>query len=355
MTSNDTPSALADARANDLARLREQYAFEGSALSAFNLAKGLWQNGLYDEAYDQFVRTRDMAPRAPDASLALIRAAIALGRLEAAQTALDHARAVDPELSVLSLHQAQLLTSAQPEAARDTLASHRSDAVVALFHDALDAVANGQSALARDLADPNAQAVWAGLVWLTSQQPAPRVLGTSAELLRHALETASLDGLVIECGVMFGRTLGMLAQWAGQRCHGFDSFRGKPPVEGVPAIDDPASTAGVIPTINGDVQLHPGWFSETLPAFLTAQDTPIRFLHIDVADGPAAQEILDAVKPWLRPGSVIVFGNFIGHVGSESQEFGAFQTFARGNGIQWQTLAGVLLGREVALRVTAVG
>ena len=106
MSSDSAPSALAAARASDLARLREQFAFEGRATSAYALAKGLWQNGLYDEAFEQFTRTRDMAPRAPDAGLSLIRAAIALGRLHDAKVALEQALANDPDFAMLLLHKA---------------------------------------------------------------------------------------------------------------------------------------------------------------------------------------------------------------------------------------------------------
>lgn len=352
MTHDSPPSALAEARASDLARLREQYAFENSAASSFALAKGLWQNGLYDEAFEQFTRTRDMAPRAPDAGVSLIRAAMTLGRLEAAEAALDHALSVDPDLPMLLLHRAQLLAGNDPVAARDALAGCHSDALCALFHDALDAIAGGGPVAARTLDKPEAQAMWSGLVWLTSQQPAPRLFGTPTEVLRHAVDAARLDGLVLECGVYFGRSLALLAQWAGQRCHGFDSFKGKPAQEGT-GFDDPASTAGVIPQIAGDVELHAGWFDQTLPPFFAEQAQTVRLLHVDIGDHASALDVLNSAAPWLREGSVIVFDDFIGYAGSEQHEFRAFHDFASRHGLRWEVLSGVVLGREVALRITA--
>ncbi len=354
MSSDSAPSALAAARASDLARLREQFAFEGSATSAYALAKGLWQNGLYDEAFEQFTRTRDMAPRAPDAGLSLIRAAIALGRLHDAKVALEQALANDPDFAMLLLHKAQLLAGHDPAAARDVLAPCRSEPLCALFHDALDALSNGQPVPTRSFDDAHAQAMWSGLVWLAAQQPRPRIVGTAAELLRLGVEAATLEGLVLECGVQFGRTLAQLATYCGQRCHGFDSFTGAPST-GEVGMDDPLSTGGVVPQLEGDIVLHPGWFKDTLPAFLAAQQAPIRLLHIDVADAGSTGDVLDSAAPWLREGSVIVFGHLIGFPGSEAQAFSALQDHAARSGQRWDILAGVLLGREVALRVTAAG
>lgn len=354
MTFNESPSALAQARATELTRLREQFAFEGSASNAFTLAKSLWQNGLYDEALEQFTRTRDMAPRAPDASLSLIRAAIMLGRLDAARAALAHALTVDPGLPEFLLHQAQILASEDPAGARDLLAGHRDNAMCGLFHDALDLLANGGMAEERTLHDPGAGAMWSGYAWLSRQTPRPRVVGTQAELLRYAVDEAQVSGLVLECGVHFGRTLRLLVDYAGQRCHGFDSFRGGPASSDL-GVDDPASTAGAIPNIVGDVELHTGWFNDTLPAFLAAQRTPIRLLHSDSGDFDSTRDILGNARPWLREGSVIVLSGLLGDVESAQHEFRAFHDFAQEHGISFDVLAGALLGREVAVRLKGIG
>lgn len=354
MTFKQSPSALAEARATELARLREQFAFEGSPASSFALAKGLWQNGLYDEAFDQFTRTRDLAPRAPDASLSLIRAAISLARLDEARAALDHALAVDPGLPQFLLHQAQLEAADDPAGARDLLAGHRDNGIYGLFHDALDMLVDGRVAEERFLDDPAADAMWSGYAWLSRQLPRPRIVGTQVELLRCAVSEAKADGLVLECGVHFGRSLRLLAQWAGQRCHGFDSFRGGPTSDD-PAADDPGSTAGVIPDIPGDVELHAGWLKDTLPAFFDARRAPIRLLHVDCEDHNSTLSVLRDARPWLREGSVIVFDDFIGYPGSEQHEFRAFHEFTQEHGLRFDVIAGVLLGREVAVRVNGVG
>lgn len=117
-------------------------------------------------------------------------------------------------------------------------------------------------------------------------------------------------------------------------------------------FNDPGSTAGVVPQIAGDIELHAGWFDETLPPFFAAHGQPVRLLHVDVGDHASTLDVLNAAAPWLRPGSVIVFDDFIGYAGSEAQDFRAFHDFASRSGLRWEVLAGVVLGREVALRIT---
>lgn len=327
------------APAAELARLRERHAFEASPASSFALAKGLWQNGLYDEALAQFTATRDLAPQAPDAGISLIRAAIMLGRLDEARAAVEHALRHDPDLPLLRVHQAQLLASEDPAAARDLLAPHRdTDALAHLFHNALDDIANAREAADQAFGLASADAMWAGHVWLSRRQPRPKFAGTPPEVLRLAIAWASLDGPILECSVHFGRSLPLLAQWSGQRCHGFESAQG--------FREQPAALGAA-----ADIELHPGDFEDTLPAFFEKERQPIRLLHVDCDLYGPTKTVLDTARPWLREGGVIVFDDFIGYPDSEEHGFRAFAEFAEEQDLRWTVLAGAVLGREVALRI----
>lgn len=342
--------ALAQARAEELDRLRAQQAFDPSAYNSFMLAKALWRNGAYEEALEQFGRASELAPLAPDGHLALVRAAIMLGRLDEAQAHLARAEAACPPLPELAIHRAQLLAADQPAAARDALSGHRGDALAALFHDALEALAAGRAPAARTDLAPQHAAMWEGLRWLAGQ-PGAAVVGCPTQVLERAVAAARPDGLVLECGVYFGRSLRLLAGLVGQDVHGFDSFQGLPEAWNEHEGAGSYSTAGLLPEVPSNVRLHPGWFDDTLPAFFAAQSGPVRVLHVDCDLHASTASVLRHAADRLVPGSVLVFDDFVGYPDSQAHEFRAWQEFAQARGLRWRVLAGTLLGREVALQV----
>ncbi|MCA1714039.1 MAG: hypothetical protein LC715_02555, partial [Gammaproteobacteria bacterium] len=86
--------------------LRETHARAPTATTALELARGLWLMGNYDEALPGFIESRDRAPEDPQASLALLRAASALGHDALEQAALEAALARHPRVPELLLHAA---------------------------------------------------------------------------------------------------------------------------------------------------------------------------------------------------------------------------------------------------------
>ena len=88
-------------------------------------------------------------------------------------------------------------------------------------------------------------------------------------LLEHSLQAAAeMDGLYCEFGVASGRTINFIAERAPDRTiHGFDSFEGLPQDwrsgfrKGTFRMDG-------LPAVRSNVELHQGWFNETLPAFV---------------------------------------------------------------------------------------
>lgn len=107
----------------------------------------------------------------------------------------------------------------------------------------------------------------------------------------------------------------------------------------------------MLPDVPGNARLHAGWFDDTLPAFFAAHAGPIRLLHVD-CDLPApAASVLAHAGDRIGPGTVVVFGNLIGHPDGAGHELRAWREFAQARGLRWRVLTGTLLGREVALRV----
>ena len=309
--------------------------------------------GEYDDAVAHFIAARDLQPAAAECHVALVRAASALALQDLESQALDAALALHPMQPELHLHAALRRVPADPAAARAWLRPVLGHPPCAMFDAALSAIPGSQVPAPAADADPRDVARVAALRWVLAHSDAPDVhAGLPIAVLLRALETAPREGLTLECGVYFGRSLRVIAAHTHGVTHGFDSFQGLPEAwserEGAGAY----STAGRLPKVPGDVALHPGWFQDTLPPFLAANPEPVRLLHIDCDIYGSTRTVLEHVAPRLAPGSVIVFDDFLGYPGYEAHELRAFEEFAARSGIGWELVAACLMGREVAIRIT---
>jgi predicted O-methyltransferase YrrM len=351
------PDPLDRARRDWLANLARSHAVQSTAQTALALAQGEWRCGEYADALIHFTEARDRAPEVSATHLSLVRAASMLGRKEVEQAALAPALAHHSGDPMIALHAALTDVPNDMPAASARLASFTADPACAEFARAL-AVVNGDLPVDLLLAeagpDPARQARAQSLRWACAQGARPDVhVGLPPRVLEQALVEAAEDGLTLECGVYFGRSLGIIARHSAGQVHGFDSFQGLPEAwseqEGAGAY----STAGRLPAMPPNVTLHAGWFDETLPRFLEVNAGPIRLLHIDCDIYSSTRTVLDAVGDRLQPGSVIVFDDMLGYPGYEAHELRAFEEFVQKSGMRWELLAACLMGREVAIRITS--
>ncbi|MBP2302901.1 class I SAM-dependent methyltransferase [Azospirillum picis] len=180
-----------------------------------------------------------------------------------------------------------------------------------------------------------------------------RLFGNSARLLRHALACAGLPGLVLEFGVRRGTSLDHIAEAAGQDVHGFDSFEGLP--EGwVNSPRGVLTTGRQLPRVRGNARLHVGWFEDSLPPFLADTPGPLRFANVDSDIYASARTVLGALADRVRPGSVIVFDEYIGNRSWRDDEYRAFQEFAAETGLRYEYFAASPYTKQVAVRVLEV-
>ena len=128
---------------------------------------------------------------------------------------------------------------------------------------------------------------------------------------------ASVEGNVAECGVLYGHSLGMLANLIVQEnkerhLYGFDAWAGFR-TDGVPTVSwesaqhavDAAMAASFI---RGDqVTLARGWFANILPQAVTG---PLAFLHLDCDDGKAYETCLRMLWPRLAKGAIVVLDEY---------------------------------------------
>lgn len=90
---------------------------------------------------------------------------------------------------------------------------------------------------------------------------------THHKVLDYAISKAENPGLFCEFGVYRGTTINYIAKRIKTNIHGFDSF-----FEGLPEFwrDDYEKGSFALtelPSVCENVQLHVGWFEETLPIF----------------------------------------------------------------------------------------
>lgn len=150
------------------------------------------------------------------------------------------------------------------------------------------------------------------------------------EFWTHILNIIPGSGQLIEVGVFQGVSINMIARNRAARSdprlvHGFDSFEGLEEDWSGEAL--PAgffNQGGKLPTVEANVRLHKGWVQDTLGPFLaSADDSSIGLLHIDTDTYTPARFTLDAAKPFLKPGSIIVFDELIGYPNWQEHEFKA--------------------------------
>ena len=179
------------------------------------------------------------------------------------------------------------------------------------------------------------------------------------DLLQLALAKATRSplegGLVLEFGVYHGKTIRMIgSHFSKDPVHGFDTFSGLPEdwySTGAGAY----STYGALPKVPGNVQFHVGLFSETLPGFLEAHpDVPIRFMNIDCDLYSSTKDVFDAVADRVRPGTVVVFDEYLMNPHWAEDEYHAFQEAVVEHGWSYEYLAISLVSYQAAVRITEV-
>ncbi|WP_433784961.1 class I SAM-dependent methyltransferase [Actinomycetospora sp. CA-101289] len=226
------------------------------------------------------------------------------------------------------------------EAGTDARVTPRLDALEARAREHADALAALRAEIAtlsaelharevrerRDmLAAGERDAVASSARFVRDAMPGARTFPTPAATLVHALGLAPRGGMALEFGVYTGSTLRAIADARGDgRVHGFDSFQGLP--EDWRAGFAAGTFATEPPEVPG-AELVIGWFADTLPAFLDAHPGPVDLVHLDADLYSSTVTVLEHVGPRLRPGSVVVFDEYLNHPGWEDGEHRAWTEY----------------------------
>ena len=189
-----------------------------------------------------------------------------------------------------------------------------------------------------------------GQTGVTLPRPWPLIPGLPAKPWRSVLNTALAhsaqpDGMILEFGVYKGRSIRYLArQRLSCSVHGFDSFEGFPQDHRADWQQNFAVAS--LPRVPGNVQLHQGYFEQTLPPFLKgwrAQRPALALVHIDCDIFSSAHYVLSTLGPHLGPGDVIVFDELMNYAGFARNEFLALYLLlvTRGLDFEWLETCGV--------------
>ena len=168
---------------------------------------------------------------------------------------------------------------------------------------------------------------------------------------------AGLNGLILEFGVAGGVSTRIIAQSAEPRTvHGFDSFEGLPgDWSGTHEQKGRYSQNGKLPRVPANVQLHKGWFDQTLPAFLERASGPVGFVNIDCDIYGSAKYVLEQLADRFRPGSVIMFDEYYNYPNWREHEFKAWQEFVKLHSIEYRYVGFSTMRYHAAVQITKIG
>jgi hypothetical protein len=192
------------------------------------------------------------------------------------------------------------------------------------------------------------------VAYIEENMPDALVKRDAAEVLDSAGRHVTTDGLFLEFGVRTGTTINQIARRHPRRTiHGFDSFEGLPEDWSGWMMEAGAFAREGVPTVAPNVELHVGWFDETLPAFLRDHPGPAAFVHIDSDIYSSARTVLQHLSPRFRPGSIIVFNEYFNYPNWKQHEYRAFQEFCAEHAVKYRYLCWGMY--EVAVEITSIG
>jgi len=175
---------------------------------------------------------------------------------------------------------------------------------------------------------------------------------SAREVLASALRQVTVNGHYLEFGVYKGGTIRFIADQVGasRTVHGFDSFRGLQEAwSGDPFSFD---LQGRLPKVPANVQLHPGFFADTLPGWVEKNPGPAAFIHVDSDLYEPARCVFEHLQDRIVPGTVIVFDEYFNYPNWQEHEYKAFQELVERCQVRYEYLAYARF--QAAVRVTKI-
>lgn len=165
--------------------------------------------------------------------------------------------------------------------------------------------------------------------------------GDRGSVHEYALSLCNMEGLHLEFGVYQGRSITFLATTKPtQEFFGFDSFIGlKEDWTGTYMKKGHFDVGGQLPPVPKNVTLIKGFFQDTLVDFLNTNQQVVSFVNFDADTYESTLYILEEIRGRLRPGSILVFDEFMGFHGYKQGEYLAWKEFSIKYSIQYKYMA----------------
>ncbi len=178
--------------------------------------------------------------------------------------------------------------------------------------------------------------------------------GLDAQMLHTLVNVLPDKGIIVECGVYFGRSIRLMSEWTDRPIAGFDSFEGLPESWGDREPAGAYSTGGQQPEFTDQVSLYPGWFCDSLPEFVQTTQPEIALLHLDCDLYTSSMDCVTHLQHSLVDGAIVLFDDLLGYPGYKDHEWRALEEWQdqlqndqRGC---LQPISAVIMDRAVAFR-----
>jgi predicted O-methyltransferase YrrM len=119
---------------------------------------------------------------------------------------------------------------------------------------------------------------------------------------------------VLEFGVFAGTTARCIRYHLPEeyKMYGFDSFVGLPENWENAGCDAGHFTRdGIIPDNLDGVEIHKGWFTDSIPKYLEEHQEPIGLIHIDCDLYSSTMDVLTGLNDLIVPGTILVFDEWM--------------------------------------------
>ena len=135
--------------------------------------------------------------------------------------------------------------------------------------------------------------------------------GTREQWIKfHAeLDFENKSGHWMEFGVREGTTIEQFLRYRPEaHIHGFDSWEGLPEAWDVGnKVYQPGDMAVPMPKFDSRVELHKGWFNDTIDPWKAKHEGPIQLLHVDGDLYSSANTVLTKLNDRIVRDTVIIF------------------------------------------------
>ena len=161
------------------------------------------------------------------------------------------------------------------------------------------------------------------------------------EMFNCAISKLKIDGYLAEFGVFEGESINDIAGLVYPKAiFGFDSFKGLEEDFSIDFAKGGFNQNGIAPSVEDNVFLVKGSFSESLPKWLKEHDGVFSFINIDCDTYNSTSTVLNLLGPArIVPGTMILFDEYFGFPGWEDHEFKAWQEYCNENNVKYRYVA----------------